>query len=397
MEIKVIKNEKEYQEALSEIEQLMDAAPGSSEEERLEVLSILVEKYEKENYPIDLPDPIEAIKFRMEQEGLSHKDMQKYLGSQSKVSEVLNYKRPLSLPMIRSLNEGLGIPAEVLLHETGKQIPEKKFSINDYPFTEMFNRNYFKGFQGNLYKAKEFSEGLLTEFFSVFRGMESDRVYCRYSDKEVDQNAILAWQAMAIHDLQAEEIGEYNKELLNEEFLQGFKYLCNLSDGPGLVKEYLNKKGIHFLALKHLPKTYLDGACFTSPHGNPIIGLTLRYDRLDNFWFTLAHEIGHLYLHLENGEKSFFDDTQKDVNKIEDDLELEADRFANETLIPPEKWNSINSDALTVTDSEDIVSLAESVSISPAIVAGRVRWETGNFALFTDLLGNGNLRPQFFE
>ena len=115
MKAKVLRTETEYEAALAYLETLMDAVPGSLEEEQLELFALLVENYEDEHYPIDLPEPIEAIKFRMEQQGLSRKDMEQYLGSQSKVSEVLNYKRPLSLNMIRALVKGLAIPAEVLL------------------------------------------------------------------------------------------------------------------------------------------------------------------------------------------------------------------------------------------------------------------------------------------
>ena len=120
MDMKIIKNEAEYEAALTRIEVLMDANPDSPEEEELELLALLVEKYEGEHYPIDLPDPIEAVKFCMAKEGLKPKDMVPYLGSQSKVSEVLNYKRPLSLTMMRALNQGLGIPAEVLLQDPGQ-------------------------------------------------------------------------------------------------------------------------------------------------------------------------------------------------------------------------------------------------------------------------------------
>lgn len=118
MEIKVIKTETEYEAALARAEALMDAAPDSPEEDELEVLTLLIEVYEKKHYPIDPPDPIGAIKFRMEQQELSYKDMQQYLGSASKVSEVLSGKRPLSLTMIRKLYKGLGIPYEVLLVRT---------------------------------------------------------------------------------------------------------------------------------------------------------------------------------------------------------------------------------------------------------------------------------------
>ena len=118
MDVKIIKTEREYQTMLAHIEELMDAAPNSPEADELELLTFLVEKYEDEHYPIEPPDPIEAIIFRMEQGGLSRKDLIHFLGSQSKVSEVLNRKRPLSISMIRALNEGLGIPAEVLIQET---------------------------------------------------------------------------------------------------------------------------------------------------------------------------------------------------------------------------------------------------------------------------------------
>lgn len=115
MKPKVIKSDADYQSALAYLDTLMNAAPGSPEEEELELFSILIEKYEHEHFPISLPDPIEAIKFCMEQKGLTRKDLVPYIGSQSKVSEVLNGKRPLSLSMMRALHAGLGIPAEVLM------------------------------------------------------------------------------------------------------------------------------------------------------------------------------------------------------------------------------------------------------------------------------------------
>ena len=122
MNAKILKTDLEYQQALARLSALMDAEYGSPEGEELELLSFLLEKYEKEHFPIDLPDPIEAIKFRMEQQGLTRKDLEAYIGTQSKVSEVLNRKRPLSLAMIRALHDGLGIPAEVLLQEPGREL-----------------------------------------------------------------------------------------------------------------------------------------------------------------------------------------------------------------------------------------------------------------------------------
>ena len=117
MEPKVIKTEAEYEAALARVAELMDAQPGSPDEQELELFALLVEQYEQEHFPIAPPDPVEAILFRMEQEGLTRKDLAAYIGSPSKVSEVLNRKRPLSLSMIRALHRGLGIPADILVQE----------------------------------------------------------------------------------------------------------------------------------------------------------------------------------------------------------------------------------------------------------------------------------------
>lgn len=122
---KLIKTEEDYQAALARIEELMESASGGSvEQDELELLGVLVERYEERAFPMELPTPIEAICFRMEQEGLRQKDLISYFGNRSKVSEVLSGKRQLSLSMIRKLHSGLGIPAEVLLQERGARIPE---------------------------------------------------------------------------------------------------------------------------------------------------------------------------------------------------------------------------------------------------------------------------------
>ncbi len=117
MDIKPVRSEKDYEEALKEIERLWDSEPGTPEGDRFEILVTQVEAYEDEHYPIDPPDPIEAIKYAMESRGLTRQDLEPYIGSSGRVSEVLSYKRPLSLSMISKLNSGLGIPAEVLIRE----------------------------------------------------------------------------------------------------------------------------------------------------------------------------------------------------------------------------------------------------------------------------------------
>ncbi len=118
MTAKLIKSRQQYRAALRRAEEFMDARPGTAEGDELELLAALIEWYEEKHAPVPPPDPIEAIRFRMEQEGLRPQDLVPLLGSRSRVSEVLNGKRPLTLAMIRRLHQGLGIPAEVLLGET---------------------------------------------------------------------------------------------------------------------------------------------------------------------------------------------------------------------------------------------------------------------------------------
>ena len=124
MEIRPIRTQTDYQEALREIELLFDAAENTPSGDRLEILSTLVEAYEKTHFPIELPDPIEAIHYYMDTRGLSRRDLEPCLGSRARVSEVLSRKRTLTLEMIRKLNQELNIPAEILIQPyESKQVP----------------------------------------------------------------------------------------------------------------------------------------------------------------------------------------------------------------------------------------------------------------------------------
>jgi HTH-type transcriptional regulator / antitoxin HigA len=117
MQIRPVKSQQDHRAAIARIEQLMGAAAGSPEAEELDVLATLVDAYEAKHHLIDPPDPIAAIRFRMEQQNLSRKDLEAYIGSRARVSEVLANKRPLTLRMIRRINVGLGISADLLIRE----------------------------------------------------------------------------------------------------------------------------------------------------------------------------------------------------------------------------------------------------------------------------------------
>ena len=119
-EVRPIRSKRDYAAALKEVERLWGAKAGTRDGDRLDVLVTLIEAYEDEHYPIDPPDPIEAIKFRMEQQGLTRRDLEEIIGTRTRIAEVLNRKRGLSIAMIRRLNERLGIPAEVLIRPSRK-------------------------------------------------------------------------------------------------------------------------------------------------------------------------------------------------------------------------------------------------------------------------------------
>ena len=142
--VRVIESEEDYAAALEQMAELManEPAVGSDSERLLKTLAVLVREYESAHYPIAAPDPVEAIKFRMEQQGLAPKDLVPYLGSRSRVSEVLSKKRPLTLPMIRSLHRGLGIPAASLLGDRADANAELELDWRRVPFAEMRKRGW---------------------------------------------------------------------------------------------------------------------------------------------------------------------------------------------------------------------------------------------------------------
>src|SRR5215208_551329 len=182
MMFKVIKNEADYEAALAAIENLMDLDPdpGSPEAEELELRTLLIQDYESKTFEIGMPDPIDAIQFRMEQQDLSQRDLVPYVGSRSKVSEVLSRKRPLTLNMIRALHSGLGIPAEVLLQEHDpNELEEETIEWNRFPLRKMVARGWIKATTSDLYLKPE---ELLRNFFAPIGSLSAVSALYRKAD-----------------------------------------------------------------------------------------------------------------------------------------------------------------------------------------------------------------------
>jgi len=255
----------------------------------------------------------------------------------------------------------------------------------------------FAPFAGSLREARLRAEALLVDFFSILEGATPQPVFCRRTDRAPDVNALIAWQAQALQQARAEDLPDYDPAVVDEAALCALVRQSYFSAGPQNARELLNRWGIHLIILRHLPQTYLDGASFIAPWGRPVVGLTLRHDRLDNFWFTLLHELAHVRLHLDQDRRdglAFFDDTQRiqaePDDASEDVREREANAFALEMLISAVVWEQKRPILLPDPSERAVRKVAEELRISPAIVAGRIRWETQDYTQ----LGSGSERKE---
>jgi HTH-type transcriptional regulator/antitoxin HigA len=393
--IKVIKSDKEHEAALVEISTLVDRdpEPGTPQADRLELLSLLVENYESNILPQSVPDPIDAIRFRMEQQNLKQGDLASYMGSRSKVSEVFSGKRPLTLSMIRALHSHLGVPARALLRETRftEEAVTESIQWHRFPLKEMISRKWIAGSH-----KKDDPKRLLAPFFArigapneiaaLFKKTQTVR-----STRAVNPYALAAWSARilnrAIEDVPATE---YKPNSVNLKFMVDVARLSWSESGPRLAQEFLREHGIPLIIEPHLSSTHLDGGAIMHGIERPIIGLTLRHDRLDNFWYCLMHELAHISLHYGRGFTHFFDNL--DVRESSDPQEQEADHLASRALIPDDEWN--RSPAKSLRSPEAAQHLAKRLRIHPAIVAGRMRRDSG-YKVLGQMIGQGKVRVCF--
>ena len=395
MNPKIIKSEEEYAAALEEVARVMSADPDTPDGDALELWSMLVSDYEERVHPVPLPDPISAIRFRMEQNGLNQADLVPYFGSKSKVSEVLRGLRPLSLGMIRKLHEGLGIPAEVLLQEPGGTLSEKYREVDwrRYPLSEIIKRQWLPGFRGTIADLLDKAEELLGGFLFP-EGLEAiSAAYPRQnrrSGASVDEYALQAWMARVFQQAAVQDLPPYAPGTVDETFIRETARLSRFATGPLLAQEALLKQGIHFVVERHLPGTHLDGMVTRCADNTPVVALTLRYDRLDNFWFTLCHELAHIARHLEGDKSIVFVDDLEVISR--DGCEEEADRLAAESLIPSGIWETFHTSHWT---EASVVEAANRLRLDPSIIAGRIRRETGNYQLFSHLIGSHKVRKLF--
>jgi HTH-type transcriptional regulator / antitoxin HigA len=256
------------------------------------------------------------------------------------------------------------------------------------PFREMIRRKWLNVLPGQ--SAIEATR----QFFITMAGPQFATAMHRKkvrSGNVPNEYALLAWQARILGLVKKISEKQRIKSFeLNDAWLRELVRLTNHRKGPQQARKLLLDRGILLVIERHLPGTYLDGAAMLSANGQPVIGLTLRYDRLDNFWFVLFHELGHIFLHLfDNLKFDFFD--EEDGSKM-DHIEQQADDFALNTLIPPNVWDRcLSRFAMT----EEAVRIdAQNLGIHVSIIAGRIRKERNNYTIFNNLIGQDLVREQ---
>lgn len=394
IEPRIIKTETQYKAYLAEVDRLAaeDPRPGTSDGELLELLAKLVEDYEKERFKFDRPDPIDAIIFRMQEQGLRQKDIAPILGGKNRASEILSRKRPLTLTMVRALSGSLNIPAELLVREpdpgaygidpdtveiSASQLVKLRFSREEAARITANDivRRYLAPTGGPLYLKHTITYG---------------------ATPSTNKNNLRIWVGR-VRELAKESRSErksWSKDTINEQFLSYVARLSWAPNGPRLAKEFLAEKGIALVILPALQKTRLDGAAMLGDDGEPVIGLTIRHDRLDNFWFTLLHELAHAWKHLGNRDIAITDeDVQNEHN--DDPKELEANQIARDAFIPRAVWK--RSEAYLRPSVESVYALADRLHISPAVIAGRLRHERVGYNKLSRLVGYRQARKFFAD
>lgn len=345
--------------------------------------------------------PTVLIKARIAK-GLSQRQLANALGM--KEQQIQRYESSdytsVSLRRLVQVADALGINTSEVAEVTASPDEEAsagkgKLIGSNFPVKEMYRRGWFEDFTDSLDAALANSDELVSHFLrramprrqpALLRGRVN-------LGSRINQCALLAWQCrvLMLAERQLLEMERtYAQSTITGDWLKNLAKESRFEDGPRRAMKYLARSGIPLVVEPYLSQTYLDGAALLVPPGRPVIGLTLRYDRLDNFWFVLFHELAHVVKHLRKDRlEAIFDDLDSD--RV--DFESETDEFAGTTLIPDDTWETALARYLRTEKS--ICSLSEQLEINPAIIAGRIRKEANNYVILANLVGQGGVRKHF--
>jgi HTH-type transcriptional regulator/antitoxin HigA len=209
-----------------------------------------------------------------------------------------------------------------------------------------------------------------------------------------DKRALVAWATYVFKRAKEMSVAKkYHRGTVDLQFMQKLARLSVEDNGPILAQEYLKRYGIVLVIEPHFSKTYLDGATIFIDKDKPVIGLTLRYDLLDNFWFTLMHELAHIAQHYDSDISLFYDDIEG-IKPIDlDEKERQADALAEEALLPKAKWEV--SPARLIPSSMAAESLAKELGVHVAIIAGQIRHRGNKYAYLNKIVNAAKIRGHF--
>ena len=328
--------------------------------------------------------------------GLSQRDLADRLGL--KEQQVQRYEQQrysgISLERYERVLAALDVEVQPRLSTTTRQVDSSDWPLElKPPLLKELRRRAWLNLPASMAPSEMHValEGYVKEAFKLAGSGALHRRTLRASSSDPNPTIDL-WRARVLYI--AAERRTYMKgrfNLSDTSWLSSLVKLSTFPDGPLRALAALREHGLILVVEPHLPSTSLDGAAMLLTDGIPLIALTLRHDRIDNFWFTLLHELGHIYLHFNNGlEAGFIDDDLDDAQVSE--KEREADDFARNWLISDELWRA---SVARFTRSEEVIErFARSIDVHPAIVAGRIRKER-DFRLFSALVGGGQIRSLF--
>lgn len=292
---------------------------------------------------------------------------------------------------------GAGVPPDMdsfwhYIEENDSQLNYKQF-----PIVELISRKWVN---------RERGEPLKDVFEKFIRLIESEelpqnvllrKTLHKNTNNLSNDYLLLAWSIRVLRrgldECKKCHEHSYVPENINYRVLKEVAKLSKFDDGPLRAQEYLAGLGISLIVEKWLTGSKFNGASMRTKSGMPIIGLTLFYDRVDNFWFTLLHELVHVWKHLDNDDELFFDSTgRRQEDYILDPREEEADRIAQESLIPNEY---LSHDAFKTYSADSVIGLSEELEIHPAIIAGRIRHETKSWRILSEFVHEAGVRHMF--
>ena len=336
----------------------------------------------------------DIIRERMRERKLSQRDLAPIIGSRSRVSEILAGRRDISISIARALYKHLDIPADILLQEPIGSSAAETINWNRFPIREMMNKGWIERSATPSRHAEELIQPLREA-----AGAESVALLSRKNDQnrvnaKVNPYALLAWQWQVRKEAMSMDVPEYREGTVTLGLMREIARMSPRKSGPKDATAYLTKRcGIPVAYVPHLSRTYLDAAV-SFVQERPIIGITLRYNRIDSFWYTLMHELAHISLHSGLSQDSYIDDMTMSVDDG-NSIENEADDLARESLIPDSTWYA--SGILDSPTPQAVMALAMEIGVNPAVVAGRIRYETGDYRRLSQFVGNGTVRQLFME